>query len=262
MNIVAIGAGNLATSLIPALQEAGNTIVQVYSRTIGAAEALAAIVGSAAVDDIAKTCCDADIYIISVTDTALPDIAGRLTRHLCAGGESNHNTPLIVHTAGSMSIDVIPATRRGVLYPMQTFSKQRRVDFGLIPIFVEATTKDDEELLLGLSRSITTHVQPLSSEDRKYLHLAAVFCSNFANHCYALADEILARHGISFSSMLPLIDEVAAKVHYLPPQKAQTGPAIRHDAAVVKAHLDLLADQPYIQNIYKIMSESIAHDKL
>ena len=262
MNVVAIGAGNLATSLIPALQEAGNTIVQVYSRTIGAAEALAAIVGSAAVDDIAKICRDADIYIISVTDTALPDIAGRLTRHLCAGGESNRNTPLIVHTAGSMSIDVIPATRRGVLYPMQTFSKQRRVDFGLIPIFVEATTKDDEELLLGLSRSITTHVQPLSSEDRKYLHLAAVFCSNFANHCYALADEILARHGISFSSMLPLIDEVAAKVHYLPPQKAQTGPAIRHDAAVVKAHLDLLADQPHIQNIYKIMSESIAHDKL
>lgn len=262
MNVVSIGAGNLAASLIPALHESGNKIEQVYSRTIGAAATLAATVDATAVDDINRICTTADIYIISVTDTALPHVAGQLAGHLESKAQKDKPAPLIVHTAGSVSIDVIPAMHRGVIYPMQTFSKQRRVDFSQIPVFVEATSRDDEQLLVDLSETISADVRTLNSSDRRYLHLAAVFCSNFTNHCYALAEEILANHGISFNLMLPLIDEVTAKVHHLNPQKAQTGPAARHDKAVVQAHIDLLADQPHIQHIYKLMSESIAHDKL
>ena len=154
-------------------------------------------------------------------------------------------------------MDVIPLTRRGVFYPMQTFSRQRIVDFSDIPIFIEASTEADTTFLLDFARTINNKVYRLSSADRIYLHLAAVYCSNFVNHCYALSEEILRQHGLPFSVMLPLVDEVAAKVHQVSPHEAQTGPAIRHDYNVIRHHLSLLEDQPRLQEIYAIMSKSI-----
>ena len=115
-------------------------------------------------------------------------------------------------------------------------------------------------LARSLARSLSRHVFRLDSEGRRRLHLAAVFASNFVNHCYALSDELLRAHDIPFRVMLPLIDEVAAKVHSMPPHEAQTGPARRHDANVMNEHIELLANDKRLQNIYKIMSESIADD--
>ena len=259
MKTVSIGAGNLATNLCMALHKAGHTITQVFSRTSASAESLACMIGASPVIDIDHLAADADIYIISVSDSILPDVAHRLVVHLgdCKQGGT---LPLIVHTAGSIAMDVIPADRCGVFYPMQTFSKQRIVDFAQIPIFIEANHADDLAMLRVIASSMSQNVQVLSSDDRRYLHLAAVFCSNFTNHCYAMADKILSQHNVLFSAMLPLIDEVAAKVHAMSPHDAQTGPARRHDANVMNAHIELLDDDKQLQNIYKIMSESIADD--
>ena len=143
---------------------------------------------------------------------------------------------------------------------MQTFSRQRIVDFREIPIFIEASSEEDTSLLTDFASSINNKVYRLSSTDRRYLHLAAVFCSNFVNHCYAMSEDILRQHGIPFSVMLPLVDEVAAKVHQVSPHDAQTGPAIRHDENVIRHHLSLLNDQPRLQQIYSLMSESIQED--
>ena len=252
MKVVLVGAGNLATNLAVALQKSGHTIIQVFSRTHQSAEKLAQRVGASAVTALDQLAQDADIYIISITDSALAS--------LDYSAFPSHS--LVVHTAGSIPMDVIPLKRRGVFYPMQTFSRQRIVDFQEIPIFVEATSEDDWQFLTDFALTINNKVYRLSSADRLYLHLAAVYCSNFVNHCYAMSSEILSQHGIPFSVMLPLVDEVAAKVHEVSPKEAQTGPAVRHDENVIRHHLALLGNNPQLQEIYAIMSKHIANDKL
>ena len=257
MTITLIGAGNLATNLGHALCAAGHDISQVYSRTQKAAATLAAMLCATPVTDIMHIAPGADVYIVSVADDALAAVADGLTRHLCNHQEAAGRVPLIVHTAGSIPMTAIPCSRRGVFYPMQTFSKRRLVDFSAIPIFVEAEHDDDLGRLMQLAQSITEHVVQLNSADRRYLHLAAVFCSNFTNHCYTLASQILSQHGIPFDTMLPLIDEVAEKVHHMPPAEAQTGPARRNDQGVMQAQLNLLTDNPTARQVYEVMSHSI-----
>lgn len=252
MRVTFVGAGNLATNLAVALHEAGHVVSQVFSRTGESAGALASMVGADALTSMADLDSDSDIYIISVSDKALEDVAAQAVK--------GREDVLFVHTAGSMPMDVIPARRRGVIYPMQSFSRQRLVDFFTIPVFIEASEGDDLVLLGNLARSVSGSVTELSSADRVYLHLAAVFCCNFTNHCYALGEEILKRHGVSFSAMFPLIDEVAKKVHTVSPKDAQTGPASRHDWNVVNKHLSMLADSPGLQAVYQLMSKSIADD--
>lgn len=248
MKVVFVGAGNLATNLAVALQQAGHTILQVFSRTARSASALAERVGVPAVTDLSLLDHHADIYIVSITDSALSTFDYSVFP----------SQALVVHTAGSIPMDVIPLQHRGVFYPMQTFSRQRIVPFDQIPLFIEAATDDDTRLLLQLAHTINHKVYQLTSADRLYLHLAAVFCSNFVNHCYTMSADILRQHGgLPFSVMLPLIDEVAAKVHSVSPREAQTGPAVRHDENVIRHHQALLADHPDLQQIYTILSDCI-----
>lgn len=251
MRIVFIGAGNLATNLAKALYRKGNRIMQVYSRTMESARMLAEKVESAPTVSLDSIVADADIYIISVKDSVLKGVMEKLCATVRQG--------LFVHTAGSMSVDVFKghATRYGVFYPMQSFSKLREVDFSDIPFFVEANNDADKILLHELASTLSDSVYDISSEARKHLHLAAVFACNFANHCYELSEEVLEKYGIPFSVMLPLIDETARKVHSVSPRMGQTGPAVRYDENVINMQRGLLADNRRIQQIYDVMSNSI-----
>lgn len=250
MKIVLIGAGNLATHLGKALHAAGHDMVQVFSRTMQSAETLASLLDAEPLTDMAQVRDDADVYIFSVKDSALEQLVSQL-----CGGEKK----VFLHTAGSMPMSVFrgKALHYGVLYPMQTFSKQREVDFSIIPCFIEANDEFALKQIEGLAGQISHRVYQLSSEDRKYLHLSAVFACNFANHCYAASQELLQQHGIPFDVMLPLIDETAAKVHGMTPKEAQTGPAVRYDENVIGKQIQLLENQPYFQKIYDCMSKSI-----
>ena len=250
MKIVLIGAGNLATHLGKALHTAGHDMVQVFSRTMQSAETLASLLDAEPLTDMAQVRDDADVYIFSVKDSALEQLISQL-----CGGEKK----VFLHTAGSMPMSVFrgKALHYGVLYPMQTFSKQREVDFSIIPCFIEANDEFALKQIEGLAGQISHRVYQLSSEDRKYLHLSAVFACNFANHCYAASQELLQQHGIPFDVMLPLIDETAAKVHGMTPKEAQTGPAVRYDENVIGKQIQLLENQPYFQKIYDCMSKSI-----
>lgn len=249
MKIVFIGSGNLATNLAKALYRAGHEILQVYSRTAEHADMFADLFECSATTDIYNIRCDADIYIFSVKDSVLERLANCVAE--------NVQGKLFVHTAGSMPMDTLPVERRGVLYPMQTFSKGREVDFSVIPTFIEAEKSDDLGLLQGLAESISNNVSILPSEDRKSLHVAAVFACNFANHCYALSEKVLARHGVPFSVMLPLIDETTRKIHELSPSQAQTGPAVRWDENVMLGHKQMLKEDDMMLEIYELMSRSI-----
>lgn len=143
------------------------------------------------------------------------------------------------------------------LYPLQTFSKQRNVSFKEIPICIESNSEEDMLFLKGIASALSEKVYEVSSEQRKSLHLAAVFTCNFTNHMYALAAELLKKYQLSFDVLLPLIDETARKMHELKPIVAQTGPAVRYDKNVIDEHVRMLADEPEIQVLYSLLSESI-----
>lgn len=250
-NIVLIGAGNLATQLSKSLLNNGFSVVQVYSRTQKSAQELAAELGCEATDSLTHVRRDAQVYIFSVKDSALESLVAELGS-LVRGA-------LFLHTAGSMPMEVFRgnADRYGVFYPMQTFSKSREVDFTGIPCFIEGSSQEVLSLIREWAGKLSGQVYELSSEKRRYLHLAAVFACNFTNHLYALSDEILQEQGIPFEVMYPLIGETVRKIHQMPPLQAQTGPALRYDRNVMDAQLELLNDSPGMQEIYKAISQSI-----
>lgn len=249
--IVFVGAGNLATNLAKALYRKGFRIVQIFSRTEESARSLALQVEADYTTDLKELTGDAKLYIVSLKDAAFVELLPQI-----AEGKEH---ALLVHTAGSIPMSVWEghAQRYGVFYPMQTFSKQREVKFDEIPFFIEAKTAEDVALLKAIAATLSDHVYEASSEQRKSLHLAAVFICNFTNHMYALAADLLEKYQLPFNVMLPLIDETARKVHELAPRDAQTGPAVRYDKNVIENHLAMLADLPALQEIYKLMSKSI-----
>ena len=249
--IVLIGAGNVATHLGLAFQAKGHQVVQVYSRTMESASALALQLAADALTSLDEVCRDADIYLVALKDDALPGLIPSIVK----GRES----ALFVHTAGSVGMDVWNgyATRYGVLYPMQTFSKAHAVDFNSVSFFIEASGTEELALLKDLASLLSPKVYEATSAQRSYLHIAAVFACNFANHMYALSELLLEKHGLPFDAMLPLIDETARKVHGLSPRKAQTGPAVRGDTNVLEKHLAMLADDGDLQDLYERISKSI-----
>ncbi|MEG1580162.1 MAG: DUF2520 domain-containing protein [Bacteroidaceae bacterium] len=249
MRIALIGAGNVATNLSQALVQVGHSIVQVYSRTDESASLLAKKLNCTYTSNVANIIVGADVYLFSVKDSILASLAKKI-----AQGRSES---LFIHTAGSMPLSVFEnlTPRYGVVYPMQTFSKERKVDFKHIPIFIEANSHVEEQKLILLFGALSDNVSVLSSTKRKFLHLAAVFACNFTNHCYAKAEQLLKEEGIPFDVMLPLIEETAAKIHSLSPQAAQTGPAVRFDKNVMDAHCSLLSKED--AELYMQMSKSI-----
>lgn len=250
-SIVLIGAGNVATHLGKAFHEAGCRIRMVYSRTKESARILAESIGCPYTTNITSIDNEADIYIVSLKDSVLDHILPELVK--C------NSKALFVHTAGSVSIGIWKGLthRYGVLYPMQTFSKQRDINFDNVHFFIEANTEEDTELLIKTASLISRHIFKASSEQRKYLHISAVFACNFANHMYSICEHLLTSHGLPFSAMLPLIDETAEKVHHLSPVSAQTGPAQRDDHNIMNNHLSLLKDEPEIAELYLRISENI-----
>ena len=193
---------------------------------------------------------DADLYIIAVSDRSIPSVAEEL----------KDVEGLVVHTAGSVPMDVLPQQRKGVLYPLQTISKTRKLPASKVPFYIEASQEQDLELLRLLAESMGSKATAMTSEKRRYLHLAAVFCCNFVNRLYGITADLLEEHEIPFSAMLPLIHETAEKVEQLTPHQAQTGPAVRWDEEVMAQQMALLNDEQ--RQLYQLLSKSIHDDKL
>jgi predicted short-subunit dehydrogenase-like oxidoreductase (DUF2520 family) len=248
MKIVIIGAGNVATHLSLALQKTPASIVQIYSRSEQSVSELAKRIKTVWTTQIADLSPDADLYLFAVKDDALQEIIPQMPA----------NKGLWIHTAGSVPMDIFKgyAQRYGVLYPLQTFSKSRGIDLQTVPFFVEACSPDDELVLMKFAGMVSNNVQSLTSEKRKYVHLAAVFACNFSNHLYTLAYRLLEEQHIPRDVLLPLISETAAKINSLSPLKAQTGPAVRHDLNVMNSHMELLTD-PAMKEIYQLISKNI-----
>ena len=250
MKIVFIGSGNVATHMAVALKNAGSEIIQIYTRTYTNAHLLAERVSAQPINDLKYLNRDADLYIFSLKDDALPKIIDLMP----------DTSGLWIHTAGSVPMNLFEQRLTkggyGVLYPLQTFSKDRELDFSKVPVFIEGNTRETEEFFLSVARKISDDVKLMDSESRKYLHLSAVFANNFSNHMYSLSSAILKKRGIAFDVLRPLIAETAEKVLEMEPIKAQTGPAVRFDEEIINKHLELIVDDQ-IKEIYNVLSNSI-----
>ena len=244
MQIVLIGSGNVAFHLAKAFTEAQIPVSQIFGRNT---TELQKISEQFSIPFSTETLADADLYIISVSDSSIAEVSSLI---------KNENA-LVTHTSGSVSREALNGNyRKSVFYPLQTFSKSKNLDYSKIPFFIDAENENDEEILKNLASKISKNVMLANDEKRKYIHLTAVFACNFVNHLYARAKEISDSQGIPFDYFLPLIDETTQKIHELEPKLAQTGPAIRNDEKVLKLHESLLTDEEKLK-IYKTLNESI-----
>ncbi|MBA9074040.1 putative short-subunit dehydrogenase-like oxidoreductase (DUF2520 family) [Flavobacterium gossypii] len=240
-----IGSGNVAQHLIQAfLKSDAIALQQVFSRQ---KESVLHLVDDSKIATNWQQLLESDIYIIAVSDSAIAEVSSNLP----------FKNRFVVHTSGGVPLEELDSkNRRGVFYPLQTFTKDKEVDFSKIPICLESEVDDDYTTLEDLAEAIGAKHYLISSDQRKSLHVAAVFVNNFTNHLYQIGKEICAEHQLPFEILKPLIAETAEKVQHLSPLEAQTGPAKRNDQNTIQAHLALLTNNMQ-KEIYKILTQSI-----
>ena len=248
IKVVLIGSGNVANHLIEAFAKSATVeVIQVFARQ---KESVTAQFDFNQIIDNFNDLKEADLYIIAVTDDAIAKVSAQIP----------FKNGLVAHTSGSVSINSLDdKNRKGIFYPLQTFTKNKAIDFSQIPICIESENETDFELLKNVAQSISANVHKINSQQRKALHVSAVFVNNFVNYLYQIGNEICTENNVSFDILKPLILETANKVMSLSPKEAQTGPAKRNDSQTIKAHLDFLSNENYT-TIYKLLTQSIQNN--
>jgi len=245
IKITIIGSGNVAQHLIDAFAKSkAIEIIQVFSRN---QKQIIPKLDSSKITNDWNALAEADLYIIAVSDDAITEVSSQLP----------FKNRLVVHTSGSASLTSLDnKNRKGVFYPLQTFTKGKAIDFKTIPLCLETELEDDYMILEKAASSISENIYAIDSHQRKALHVAAVFVNNFTNYLYQLGNEICLENHVSFDILKPLILETAEKVLMLSPKDAQTGPAKRNDISTIDAHESFLSDENK-STIYKILTQSI-----
>jgi predicted short-subunit dehydrogenase-like oxidoreductase (DUF2520 family) len=249
MRIVLLGTGNLATQLGLALQMNHHKIVQVVGRTESSTIQLARLLASEPSPFTNELSQEAELYLLAISDDAIPQILPKLSL----------TDKLIVHTSGSLPMELLAGCSKnyGVIYPLQTLSKQREVDFRKVPLCIEGSSQDNLALLEDCARSLSDQVFHVDSEHRRQLHLAAVFVCNFVNHMYSIGEQLLADQQLDFNLLKPLILETAEKAVHFSPSEVQTGPAVRGNQRIMDLHAEMLERYPAWQKLYKTISSDI-----
>jgi predicted short-subunit dehydrogenase-like oxidoreductase (DUF2520 family) len=246
LKIVIVGAGNVAWHLAKELQKNDQEILQIFNRSVEPAMTLARKLNCDFTTRLDALNTNADLYIIAVKDSAIEQVSESLVLE----------NKLVVHTSGAIEKDCIKHERNGVFYPLQTFSKEKKLNFKNIPFCIEATKSEDYNTLMRLATLLSPIVYNINSHQRKVLHVAAVFACNFSNFMYMIADDILQKEKIPLEILQPLIKETASKIKKLKPKEVQTGPAVRGDKSTISSHLNYLEEGAHF-DIYKILTETI-----
>ena len=244
-NVIVLGSGNVASHLISFIEASNDlNLVQIYARN---SNNVNISIDKSLITNDFKQIREADIYIIAVSDNSIAEVSEKLP----------FDNRLVVHTWGSAELTTLNSkNRRGVLYTLQTFSKNKKVDFSEIPFCLETEFESDFQNIQNFAQKFSTKVYQISSEQRKYIHVTAVFVSNFTNHMFAIGNEICKENEIPFEIFKPLIQETVNKIADLEPVLAQTGPAVRDDTNTIKKHLDLISNEK-IKSLYLNITESI-----
>ena len=244
-NIILLGSGNVATHLGIALKNSNYTIVQVYSKSIENAKVLANKLNAQFTNNLSKLK-STDLIIVCINDDAILSVLSQIK-----------NTA-IVHTSGSIGLDVFKQkfTNYGVFYPLQTFNKEIDINISEIPFCIEGNSLEFEKQLIKIAKALSNNVVKMNSQQRKQLHIAAVFACNFSNHMYSIADDLLAKKNIDFKILLPLIRKTNANLENYRPKEVQTGPAKRKDTAIIQEHIATIKENE-IKELYHKISENI-----
>lgn len=245
IKVVVIGSGNVAQHLIKVMESTADVqLEQVFARN---PDSLNHLTAKDKITDSYNKLKDADIYIIAVSDDVIAGVSSQLP----------FSGKFVVHTSGSVNMtETDSKNRRGVFYPLQTFSKNKNVDFKSVPLCLETENQEDYILLEKLAKYLSDNVCAINSQQRQALHIAAVFVSNFVNSLYTTGNAICNENNIPFEILKPLIQETAHKILTVKPKDAQTGPAIRNDKKTLEKHLAFLKDGKQ-KKIYQLLSESI-----
>lgn len=238
LNVAIIGRGNVGSHLFKSLEGKDVEVSLLPAHTL-----TEEIVG-----DLNRSNCD--VAVIAVKDDVIADVA-RLLKSF---------NGIVVHTSGSADMEVLERCgirHYGVMYPLQTFSKEVEMEYNTIPIYIESSTPEVGRTIEAIASRISGICEYADSRRRKYLHIGAVFACNFVNHLWTLSEYYLNEHGLEFRHLLPLINRTVAKIETSSPASVQTGPAARHDSAVMNMQSDMLHDYPDMRMIYDILSQSI-----
>jgi predicted short-subunit dehydrogenase-like oxidoreductase (DUF2520 family) len=248
-NISFAGAGRVAGAICREMYNAGHNIGLIVSETEENGRSLAESC-KASWSPYLEFPDSTDVIFIAVPDHKIKSVLDKI---------SCRPDTLVAHTAGSIGIDVFPDkyTKKGVFYPLQTFSKERKIDFNDLPFFIESSDTQSYVILKELAESIGAKACFTDTEHRRMLHLAAVFVCNFTNHMLTEGKDVAFKAGFPFEVLRPLIVETFTKAIDTGPEKSQTGPAVRNDLNTIKKHLDLLSFSPELKRIYNEMTKSI-----
>ncbi|MEO6731117.1 MAG: Rossmann-like and DUF2520 domain-containing protein [Ferruginibacter sp.] len=249
MRVVIIGAGNVATVFGRLIIKANHEVTQVVSRSIDHAATLANELGCPFSNDIKRMDGTADIYIVAMADTALNELHDSFFL-----GEK-----LIIHTAGSVSKDILKMTsvNYGVMYPLQSLRKENTGLHQDIPLLIDGNSEQTITMIESFAVTLSSSVERANDEQRLKLHVAAVIVSNFTNHMYSLAADYCNKEGLNFKMLQPLIEETALRLRYYSPADMQTGPALRKDISTLDKHLRILSSHPELKKVYLRMTDSI-----
>lgn len=240
-----IGSGNVATHLALAFKAAGFDITEVFSPTYDHADTLAKKVNATAIRNLTELNPEVDLYLLAVPDGSIEEVVRQFRKV----------EGIVAHTSGINPLDVLKSIpNRGVLYPLQTFSKRRELDISEVPFCIEASSKKIVDQLRSVAMKLSCHVCEISSEQRQYLHLAAVFANNYSNYLYQVAFDLLEKEGVDHSLLMPLIIETVSKINTLHPKDAQTGPARRNDQTTINKHIQLLRNHAEYKELYQILA--------
>jgi predicted short-subunit dehydrogenase-like oxidoreductase (DUF2520 family) len=250
MKISIIGTGNVARALAKRISQCGHEIDAIFGRDQKKASELAHRVHSKAVNSLSDLPDNSDIYLLAVKDDAIVEVASAIRT---AGG-------ILAHTSGATPISIFEGVQKnfGVFYPLQTFSAELDTNFEELPICISANNSKNEAKLKELAASICPNVYSISEEQRKGLHVAAVFANNFSNFLFSAAFDICSRESLNFDMLKPLIRQTLRKIELADPEKIQTGPARRGDESTIDLHMKWLVEHaPEYGLIYQILTEAI-----
>ncbi|CAM1343753.1 Rossmann-like and DUF2520 domain-containing protein [Tenacibaculum amylolyticum] len=242
ISVVILGSGNVAYHLTKAFLNTENVIVkQLYARSVAQIQEFQ---HTTSITDDISLLATADVYILAISDNAISEVSSHL------------QNKFVVHTSGSVTMNSLQNSgRKGVFYPLQSFSKSKQVNFNTIPFCLEAETTKDYQLLERLAKTIGSKIFSINSLQRSKLHVAAVFVNNFVNHMYTIGNDICDTYDVPFEVLLPLIEETSAKISAISPKDAQTGPAKRNDTETISKHLEMLNESQ--KEVYKLITKSI-----
>jgi len=252
LKVFIIGSGNVASHLSKALKANGISVSGIFSRNENDGRTIAYKIDTQWYGKLKSIPKDSNIYLICVSDGAIQEIVSQLPKSI-------KKSKIIAHTSGSISIkeSLIECKNGGVFYPLQTFTKDKRISYKSIPFCINGTNKKTIRILAELGNSISESVQTINDNQRKIIHLSAVMINNFVNHLIYVSEDLLLKENVDPEILQPLLLETIQKQINLGPFDAQTGPARRLDAQTLASHLDLLAQNKPYKAMYMAISKSI-----